>query len=105
MNNGKWYTANNKGEVGCHDCSYSTALNNLEVMLKDKPGEGWQMFREGSDDYITSLDDYRDSLPEGLNDEEEVDKEIETMEAAKVGTVKANCWEKLSEDLFLIYNF
>lgn len=54
-------------------------------------------------DTVMDLASYKESLIGGLNDLEEVEKEILEMQNAKVGTIKPNCWEKVSEDSFLVY--
>lgn len=49
------------------------------------------------------LRSYEESMIGGLNNPEEVKAEIEEMKTAKVGTIKPNCWKKISEDEFEIY--
>lgn len=43
-------------------------------------------------DTVMDLASYKESLIGGLNDLEEVEKEILEMQNAKVGTIKPNCW-------------
>lgn len=50
-----------------------------------------------------SLKDYEDSLRGGLWDEEEIQKAIDEMKQAEIGKIKADCWEKVSEDEFIIF--
>ena len=49
------------------------------------------------------LRSYEESMLGGLNDPDEVKQTIEEMRTAKVGTIKPNCWEKISDDEFEIY--
>ena len=56
-----------------------------------------------NEDMIMDSATYLDWLLGGLNDEEESRAEVEEMRAAKVGTVKADCWKKIEEDKYIIY--
>lgn len=49
------------------------------------------------------IESYRESLTGGLLDEQEIAKEIEEVKAAKVGTIKPNCWEKVSDTEIELY--
>ena len=49
-------------------------------------------------DLIMDLKSYEESLIGGLNDPDEVKAEIEEIRKAKIGTLKPNCWKKISED-------
>lgn len=42
----KYFTCNNKGDVGCHDCSYEKARENLEYNKTNYPNEEWEMFEQ-----------------------------------------------------------
>lgn len=55
------------------------------------------------ENYVMDLESYEESLLGGLNDPEEVAKEIKEMKTAKVGTLKPNYWKKISEDKFEIF--
>lgn len=55
-----------------------------------------------TENYTMTLMDYEESLKSGLVDEEEIAEIIEEMKKAKVGAIKANCWEKIGEDEFII---
>lgn len=57
-----------------------------------------------NNDIIMDSKSYFESLIGGLMDEEEAKKEVEEMRAAKVGTIKPNCWKKIGEDEFIIYS-
>lgn len=39
-----WFTANNNGDVGCHDCDYYTALEDLKYNQEEYPDEEWEIF-------------------------------------------------------------
>lgn len=54
-------------------------------------------------DVIMTSQDWYDSLIGGLRDEDEAREEVEEMRRAKVGTIKPNCWEKIAEDEYIIY--
>lgn len=54
-------------------------------------------------DYRITIKDYYENLIGCLWDEEEAKAEIEEMKAAKVGTIKPDCWEKIGEDEFIIF--
>lgn len=41
-----WYTVNNNGDLGCHDCDYITALENLRINQAAHPDEEWEMFKD-----------------------------------------------------------
>lgn len=56
------------------------------------------------EDIRMNLKDYEDSLRGGLNDEEDIKVTIEEMKEAKVGTIKANCWEKVAADEYVIFS-
>ena len=55
-------------------------------------------------DMIMDIKSYKESLIGGLNDTTEVEETIKEMELAKVGTIKPNCWEKISNKEFKIYS-
>lgn len=55
------------------------------------------------ENYVMDLRSYEENLLGGLNNHEEVVKEIEEMKTAKVGTLKPNCWKKVSENEFEIF--
>lgn len=45
MNN-KWFTFNNKGDVGVHDASEESAKQDLEYNRSQYPDEEWEMAEE-----------------------------------------------------------
>lgn len=49
------------------------------------------------------IESYIESMKAGLHNPEEIRAEVEEMKKAKVGTIKPNYWEKLSENEFEIY--
>lgn len=51
---------------------------------------------------MMDLESYKESLIGGLCDIDEIEAEIAEMKAAKIGTIKPNCWEKISENEFEI---
>ena len=50
------------------------------------------------------LRSYAESLIGGLSDDREIRAELREMQEAKVGYIKANCWEKVGEDEYIIYS-
>lgn len=56
-----------------------------------------------NNDMIMDLESYRESCIGALMDVEEVDKIIDEMKSAKVGTIKPNWWEKISDTEFIIF--
>lgn len=42
----KYFTLNDNGDLGCHDCDFNTAQNNLEINQKEHPEENWEMFEQ-----------------------------------------------------------
>lgn len=55
------------------------------------------------DEMIMNLRSYEESLIGGLMDADEVNEIIAEMKNAKVGTIKPDCWEKISDTEFKIY--
>ena len=45
-----WFTTNNKGDIGCHDADKLTAEQDLAIMSKKYPDEGWEMFDASEED-------------------------------------------------------
>lgn len=43
----RYFTCNDNGDLGCHDCDYYTAKNNLTINQKENPAENWEMFEQG----------------------------------------------------------
>lgn len=71
---------------------------------KTKKGVSTMENSKKSNDFTMDLQSYKESLIGGGFDLQEVNAMLEEMEAAKVGTIKANCWEKISESEYIIYS-
>lgn len=56
-----------------------------------------------TENIIFTLEEYKDSLVGGLNEPEWIESEIVGMKNAKVGTIKANCWKKVGENAYEIF--
>ena len=46
----KYFAFNNKGDIGAHDVSYETALQDLEYNREKYPDEEWEMAEQDIDD-------------------------------------------------------
>lgn len=46
----KYFTFNNKGDIGVHDASYERALQDLEYNRENYPDEDWEMAEQDIDD-------------------------------------------------------
>lgn len=55
------------------------------------------------EDITMTSEEYYYSLIGCLWDEEEAQAEVDEMRAAKIGTLKANCWAKVNEDKYIIF--